>query len=197
MVVLHRVSLGSIELGNWLCRFLAGFDGDQGIPWCIGSGRCQQPRSNAHHILTDVSQGYYPGCIYLISSWYKRYELQKRISAFFTTATALSGFANIFALGLVQISRVSSLSGWRWIFIIEGAITMIAAVAAYFIIVDFPASKSNKFLTEEERAFVQARLFEDRGAEDEHVKINAAVIFRTALDWKIWSFSMMYFAGAR
>lgn len=74
---------------------------------------------------------------------------------------------------------------------------MIAAVAAYFIIVDFPASKSNKFLTEEEQAFVQARLVEDRGTEDEHVKINAAVILRTALDWKIWSFSMMYFAGAR
>ena len=74
---------------------------------------------------------------------------------------------------------------------------MVAAVAAYFIIVDFPASKSNTFLTEEERAFVQARLVEDRGTEDEHVKINAAVILRTALDWKIWSFSMMYFAGAR
>jgi hypothetical protein len=74
---------------------------------------------------------------------------------------------------------------------------MIAAIAAYFIIVDFPASKSNKFLTEDERAFVQARLIEDRGAEDEHVNINAAVVLRTAMDWKIWSFSMMYFAGAR
>jgi hypothetical protein len=74
---------------------------------------------------------------------------------------------------------------------------MIAAIAAYFIIVDFPASKSNTFLTEDERAFVQARLIEDRGAEDEHVKINAAVVLRTAMDWKIWSFSMMYFAGAR
>jgi len=74
---------------------------------------------------------------------------------------------------------------------------MVAAVAAYFVIVDFPASKSNKFLTEEERVFVQTRLIEDRGSEDEHLKIGAAVVFRTALDWRIWSFSMMYFAGAR
>ena len=148
-------------------------------------------------VLTIKPQGYYPGCIYLIASWYKRYELQKRISAFFTAATAISGFANIFALGLVQISRVSSYSGWRWIFIIEGAITMLAAIAAYFIVVDFPGSKSNKFLTEEERAFVQARLVQDRGSEDEHATINAAVILRTMMDWKIWSFSMMYFAGAR
>ncbi|KAM0706407.1 hypothetical protein Q7P35_005733 [Cladosporium inversicolor] len=143
-----------------------------------------------------LEAGYYPGCIYLIASWYKRYELQKRISAFFTAATAISGFANIFALGLVQISRVSSYSGWRWIFIIEGAITMLAAIAAYFVVVDFPGSKSNRFLTEEERAFVQARLIQDRGNEDEHAKINAAVILRTMMDWKIWSFSMMYFAGA-
>lgn len=74
---------------------------------------------------------------------------------------------------------------------------MVAAIAAYFIVVDFPGSKSNKFLTEEERSFVQARLIQDRGTEDEHAKINAAVILRTMMDWKIWSFSMMYFAGAR
>jgi MFS family permease len=144
-----------------------------------------------------LTQGYYPGCIYLIASWYRRYELQKRISAFFTAATAISGFANISAYGLVQISRVSSYTGWRWIFIIEGAITMVAAIAAYFVVVDFPGSKSNKFLTEEERAFVQARLVQDRGVEDEHAKINAAVVFSTMMDWKIWSFSMIYFAGAR
>lgn len=92
---------------------------------------------------------------------------------------------------------MSSYAGWRWIFIVEGAITIVAAIAAYFIVVDFPASKSNNFLTEEERAFVQARLVQDRGSEDEHAKIKAAVIFHTLVDWKIWSFSLMYFAGAR
>lgn len=92
---------------------------------------------------------------------------------------------------------MSSYAGWRWIFIVEGAITIVAAIAAYFIVVDFPGSKSNHFLTEEERAFVQARLVQDRGSEDEHAKINAAVVFHTMMDWKIWSFSLMYFAGAR
>lgn len=92
---------------------------------------------------------------------------------------------------------MSSYAGWRWIFIVEGAITIAAAIAAYFIVVDFPGSKSNRFLTEEERAFVQARLIQDRGSEDEHAKINAAIILHTMIDWKIWSFSLMYFAGAR
>lgn len=142
------------------------------------------------------SQGYYPGCVYLIASWYRRYELQKRFSLFFVLANAISGFANIFALGLVQISRVTSYKGWRWIYIIEGAITILVAIAAYFIVVDFPHSERNTFLSSREKAFVVHRLAEDRGKESETDKVTWKVILNTAKDWKIWSFSLMYFAGA-
>ncbi|KJY01880.1 phthalate transporter like protein [Zymoseptoria brevis] len=147
-------------------------------------------------LLGLLEAGFYPGCIYLISSWYKRYELQKRLSAFFVTATVLSGFANIFALGLVQLERVSSYRGWRWIYIIEGSITVLLGVLAYFIIVDFPSSPRNTFLSAEEKQFVEARLESDRGADDSHAKLTMKVVLSTCSDWKIYSFSMMYFAGA-
>lgn len=45
------------------------------------------------------------GCVYLVSSWYKRYEVQKRMAGFFLTASALSAFANILAYGLIQIAK--------------------------------------------------------------------------------------------
>lgn len=73
---------------------------------------------------------------------------------------------------------------------------MAVAILAYFIIVDFPTSDKNKFLTEEEKKFVVARLAQDRGVEDDKAKVNWSTIVHTFLDWKIWSFSMMYFAGA-
>lgn len=73
---------------------------------------------------------------------------------------------------------------------------MAVAILAYFIIVDFPTSKKNKFLSEEEKRFVVARLAQDRGAGDDKAKVTWSVILHTFLDWKIWSFSMMYFAGA-
>ncbi|KAI0104518.1 MFS general substrate transporter [Daldinia grandis] len=140
--------------------------------------------------------GFYPGCVYLISSWYRRYEVQKRLATFFMTGSALSAFANILALGLIQISKTNTTyKGWRWIYIIEGIITCVAAVIAWFIIVDFPDSHRNKFLTVEEAAFVKARLAEDRGSE-ERQKVTWAIFVETITDWKVWSFSLMYSAGA-
>ncbi|QPC71258.1 hypothetical protein HYE68_002010 [Fusarium pseudograminearum] len=146
-------------------------------------------------LLGVFEAGFFPGCVYLVSSWYKRYEVQKRMAGFFLTASALSAFANILAYGLIQISKHHHYKGWRWIFIVEGTITVIAGIGSWFIIVDFPDSDRNTFLTAEERAFVKARLAEDRGPE-EHEKVTMKILATTAADWKPWAYSLMYMAGA-
>jgi len=45
----------------------------------------------------------FPGCIFLISSWYPRYETQKRISAFYLGGQFVSGFGNIIAYGFSYV----------------------------------------------------------------------------------------------
>lgn len=52
-------------------------------------------------------------------------------------------------------------SGWRWIFIIEGLVTVAVALAAKFLVVDWP--ENSRFLNNVERAILLARLSEDRG----------------------------------
>ena len=52
----------------------------------------------------------------------------------------------------------------RWLFIIEGAITVVIAFAAYFILPNFP--RTTKWLTEEERQLAVWRLEEDIGEDD-------------------------------
>lgn len=117
------------------------------------------------------------------------------MAGFFLTASALSAFANIFAYGLIQIAHHTSYKGWRWIYIIEGSITCVTAIIAWFIIIDFPDSKRNKFLSIEEKTFLIARLAGDRGKEDCE-KVTLKIIFKTAADWKVWAFSLMYMSGA-
>lgn len=51
---------------------------------------------------------------------------------------------------------IGGLQGWRWIFILEGILTVVVAIFAYFLIYDFPETAS--FLTEREREFVIHRL---------------------------------------
>lgn len=48
------------------------------------------------------------------------------------------------------------MSGWRWLFILEGLITIGISFLSYFILVDTPDSV--KWLTAEEKRFIQLRL---------------------------------------
>jgi hypothetical protein len=64
-----------------------------------------------------IQSGFYPGCIFLLSCWYCRFEVQKRFSGFYLLALLASGFSNILAWALSLMKGVGGLNGWRWIFI--------------------------------------------------------------------------------
>lgn len=77
--------------------------------------------------------------------------------------------------------------GWRWIFIIEGIITVVVAVLGWFLIMDFPeqALENNKFLTTEEVEIMINRVDADRG--DARIeKFSIWHYLENTLDWKAW-----------
>ncbi|KAK2799595.1 hypothetical protein FQN50_008433 [Emmonsiellopsis sp. PD_5] len=155
------------------------------------------------------------GCAYLLSCWYPRYDLQKRNAAFYMIGTTLSAFTGILAFGFSQLDgngsgptwwgRITSpagdkvvhgegVAGWRWIFILQGVLTCIVAVATYLFTLGFPDIPEKVWgfsMTEKENAFVVARLELDR-------KDTAATKFRIgeylahAFDLKIWGFAALF-----
>lgn len=104
----------------------------------------------------------------------------------FLTASFLSSFANILAYGLTQIASDPELGGWKWIFIIEGAITIVIAVIAWFAVIDFPDSKRNTFLSPEQVEIINARLLRSRGTL-EGGKVTWRVVRETVTDWQVWT----------
>lgn len=58
----------------------------------------------------------------------------------------------------------AGLLAWRWLFIIEGAVTVVIAATAYFILPDFP--KSTPWLSDVERDLATWRLEADIGEKD-------------------------------
>lgn len=70
-------------------------------------------------------------------------------------------------------------------FIIEGLLTVVVAIAAKFCLVDWP--ETSKFLSEAERAHVLARLAEDTGTAAKMDRIDKASTRRVFRDWKIWT----------
>jgi hypothetical protein len=53
-------------------------------------------------------------------------DVQKRFSVFYLIGCVASALSGILAFGLMQLSGTHGLSGWRWIFILEGVVCLSA-----------------------------------------------------------------------
>ena len=120
-------------------------------------------------VLGIFEAGFFPGCAYLLSCWYPRYDLQKRYAVFYLIGSLSSAFSGILAYGFFQMNGLGDLgkdygqhygptkanptlkpgvmegiAGWRWIFIMQGLITCVVAVIGAFTIADFPENAANK-----------------------------------------------------
>ncbi|RAH64197.1 putative phthalate transporter [Aspergillus aculeatinus CBS 121060] len=145
-------------------------------------------------LLGILEAGYFPGCVYLLSSWYTRFDVQKRFSIFYLIGCVASALAGILAFGLMQMEGLQGLRGWRWIFIMEGVITAVIGVLTLIFLVDFPdrAHKSWRFLTEKESSFIVRRINRDRSDGNEE-PFSLKRFLSPALDLKIWGFAMIFF----
>jgi sugar phosphate permease len=84
---------------------------------------------------------------------------------FYSGALISGAFSGLIAAGVkANIDYARGLRAWRWLFIIEGTMTVVIALISFFILPDFP--RTTTWLTEEERALAIWRLEEDVGEDD-------------------------------
>ncbi|KAB5517377.1 putative MFS transporter [Coniochaeta sp. 2T2.1] len=93
--------------------------------------------------------GLLPGMILYLSGIYTRADLALRIGLFYTAASLSGAFGGLLARGLAEIGTRGGLSSWRWIFVIEGLLTVVASVIAFFLLPN--DIESAGFLTQAER----------------------------------------------
>ncbi|KAH3920355.1 hypothetical protein HBH56_003440 [Parastagonospora nodorum] len=174
-------------------------------------------------ILGIFEAGFFPGSAYLLSCWYQRFELQKRNTVFYLIGMLSSAFSGIlgYLFSLLAGHGIQAapwlgqhfgptkknpkivphfgagLAGWRWIFILQGVITVAIGLIGWYFIVDFPelSAKSSKmqksFLTEREAELMVARVEQDRhDAIPEDFSI--AKYAKGALDLKVWGFAFIF-----
>ena len=112
-----------------------------------------------------VEAAYFPGCLFFLSAWYTRKELGFRTAMLFSGALVAGAFSGLITAGIKNgLDGARGLRAWRWMFIIEGVITVGVAFGAYFVLPNFPRTTS--WLTEEERQLAAWRLEEDIGEDD-------------------------------
>lgn len=136
------------------------------------------------YISSALEAGFFAGSVFYLTIFYTRGELAFRIALFFGSALLAGAFSGLLAFGVFQI-KDSHMKGWMWLFIIEGGMTILLGIIAFFWL---PATPSTAwFLDEDEKAIAKSRQLRD-GSGHVGEKFQLRECFRTWNDPKfaVW-----------
>lgn len=99
--------------------------------------------------------GFMGGVLLWLGFFYTNQEIVSRVGIFLSSTPLAGSLGGLLAGGLAKINA-GGYSRWPWIFFIEGALTVLVGVAAFFIMPNTPETAS--FLTPEERIAAKDRM---------------------------------------
>lgn len=131
--------------------------------------------------------GHYPALSFVLGTYYTPLELAKRAVILQSSTSIGSFFAGYVASGVYGgLNGVSGRAGWRWVFIIDGVISLGIIVPQILFFPDRLSNrKPDRVLNEEELAYLRARLPEQ---EEDDYKFRLRDIYDVLFTWEVWAF---------
>ncbi|KAL4876349.1 major facilitator superfamily domain-containing protein [Aspergillus karnatakaensis] len=152
----------------------------------------------ARFFLAICEAGFFPAASYLLTMWYRRHEIQLRAGVFYSAGALSGALSGLLAYLINLMDGVGGLAGWRWLFILEGILTVLLGIAAPFLLPDSPDSA--RFLDAQERAIVKHRLKYDtgteRGAYSEEQAFKWKYVWSALRDYKVWLIVVVYWGSS-
>lgn len=135
--------------------------------------------------------GFFPGMVLYLTYWFPR-EQRARMTGMFMAAVPLSTAVGAPLGGLLlRMDGVGGLSGWQWLFIVEGVPSVLVGLFLFKLLPDRPATAP--FLTPGERE----RLTEEIAADDARVRARHDFgVAKSILHPRVLALSLVYFAIA-
>ncbi|KIM82053.1 hypothetical protein PILCRDRAFT_71383 [Piloderma croceum F 1598] len=79
-----------------------------------------------------LTGGVIPATLVYLGGFYKSTELATRLAWFWGIQSIASAVSGLMASGLLQLGGVAHLQGWKWLFLVDGIITVFVAVTTWF-----------------------------------------------------------------
>ncbi|KAG2147848.1 MFS general substrate transporter [Suillus bovinus] len=181
-MILHHMKRPSLYLSSCMAVWAA-------ITICMSAVQTYHAALILRFFIGFVEAAFFPGAVFLLSRWYKRNELGLRTTFLFCGTSVSYAFSALIASGILgSLDGVLGFTAWRWLFFVEGALTIAIAVSAIWILPDFPSTPSI-WLLPEEQLLAQQRMEEELVTRIEYEgksKENFSGLIEALMDWRVW-----------
>ncbi|EHY58396.1 hypothetical protein HRR83_007238 [Exophiala dermatitidis] len=138
-------------------------------------------------MLGFVEAVFFPGALYFLSMFYSRQQFALRTAILYSGSQLGNAFGGLFAIGILELDGRRGLEGWRWLFLIEGAITIFLAIVFAFILPN--SIHKLRGFSSQEKAWVAWNFESDLGQQDDSKEAGGRKGLMLALmDPKMWMF---------
>jgi MFS transporter, ACS family, tartrate transporter len=138
-------------------------------------------------LLGAAEAGFFPGMILYMKRWFPA-NARARAVAWFMTANPIAGIVGSPVSGALLGLTGKGLSGWQWMFLMEGVPAILLGATVFWVLADSPREAG--WLKGEERAWLLAKLTLEQQAESTLEKSN---LWEVIVSPRIWMLSIVYF----
>ncbi|NKQ59229.1 MFS transporter [Amycolatopsis sp. K13G38] len=116
-------------------------------------------------LLGVAEAGFFPGIILYLTYWFPAAQRAKAVALFMTAIPISSAIGStVSSLLIAHGHGIFGLSGWRFMFLVEGVPSILLAFVTWFYLTDRP--EKAKWLTEDERKWLTGELDAERRATE-------------------------------
>lgn len=145
-------------------------------------------------LLGFIQGGFIPDLILYLSYYYTKTELPLRLALFWMSSNVCSIIASFIAFGVLHMRGVLGRAGWRWLFLVEGLITLVVGVTTFFMMPPSPTQtktwfRPNGWFTEREEIIGVNRILRDdpsKGDMHNREGLTPKRLWTAICDYDLW-----------
>jgi ACS family tartrate transporter-like MFS transporter len=141
-------------------------------------------------ILGVAEAGLFPGVILYLTYWFPAAYRARIIAAFMVAIPLSLAVGSPISTAVLAMGGIGGFKGWQWLFLIEGAPTILLAVLVLLFLPDRP--RDARWLADDQKQWLEETLDKEQKAVE---ATHGMSFWRTFIDARVLGLSFIYFAN--